>query len=697
MNRCIAGLVFLAVFLPAYGMAQDVKEPVHKMDGVVVTSTNKTKAINTPASLSIITGTELEEMGAKNVIEALGKIPGVVDSSAKRGTVVIRGNKSSMAGGPVILIDGIPQKIGDSRYSEFDFIPVTQIERIEVLRSAGIAYGPGAARGVINIITKKAGEEGIHGDVSASYGSWDTHDETASLHGRQNKYDYQLNVGNHHTDGYEQEEENRLSVLAKLGYQLSDQTRIGVWVNHMDYDIDTAYGFLKYQWQLENYRRDIHFPKSETDSDLIWHTEKEQENSIVALELSHKDEKKFIDSTLSWTGYDETDKSLAYLFDKPSSVYHTDSEQDAYTVSISGGYHFNFGATSYTPSIGLNYESIDNDVSRIYPFNPGKNTDVYNFDLQEKTYGIFWDNDFLFQEKWGFKIGGRLDRTEVELQDKVPNMVDEDRTMFSYFVAPSYHLTDKANLYVSAGRNYWFPTPRYYAWAVEDGGTFNPPEDLEPEEVLTYEIGYKHMLNKAFNMNATLYFSEYKDKFGSVYEGNTSRGRGNIGDAEAKGIELEADGRVCSFFGYRLAGTYQDIEWTSGTVSSKLHPSNTTDKHTNISGKQIYWVPEFSGLVGLDFFPLEGLKFSMDINYMGERYVDYLNRIKYPAKTTVDARISYAWNQWKFWMLGKNIFDEELEYVSNTAGTLTGADGEPKNAYYVQDGAYFEAGLSYSF
>ncbi|MCD4744056.1 MAG: TonB-dependent receptor plug domain-containing protein, partial [Desulfobacteraceae bacterium] len=267
MNRSVRILIFLIVFLPAYGIAQ---ENVHKMDEIVITATNKAKAIDTPASLSIITGEELEEMGVKNVVEALAKIPGVVDSSSKSRTVVIRGNKSAMAGGPVILIDGIPQKNGDYRYSEFNFIPVTQIERIEVLRSAGIAYGPGAARGVINIITKKSKEEGFHGNVSTSYGSWGTHDEDASIYGRKGKYDYLFNVGNYHTDGYEEEEENRLSVLTKFGYNLSDQTRIGVWFNHIDYDTDTAEGLSKKQWQLDHYRRKIHFPKSATDADLIW-------------------------------------------------------------------------------------------------------------------------------------------------------------------------------------------------------------------------------------------------------------------------------------------------------------------------------------------------------------------------------------------------------------------------------------------
>jgi len=695
-----SGLVVIIAMLciyPVMVFAGQNVENVHKLDDIVVTSTQKTRAVDTPASLSIITGEELRDMGAKNIVEALSKIPGVTDSSSKSQSVVIRGNKSAMAGGPVLLIDGVPLKMGDSRYSEFDFIPVNQIERIEVLRSAGIAYGPGAARGVINVITKKSTQDGFHGDVSASYGSWGTHDENVSLSGMKNKFDFLVDAENYHTDGYEEEEENRKSVLGRIGYNLSDQTRIGLRINHVDYDNMTVEGLKKYKWQLDNYRRSIHFPKSETDSDLLWHNEKDEENTTAALEFSHKDNNLFFDGSLSWATYEKDFRRTYAIYDSPESVYHENSDQDTYVLTMSGGYHLNFGSVSYTPSVGINFEDIDNTVSRIYPYNPSKNTDKYNFDLQEKTYGIFWDNELMFNENWGLNLGARFDRTQVEFQDKVPNIVDESHDMISYAVAPSYHFNEKAMVYASVGRNYWFPTPRYYAWAVEKGGTHNPVEDLEPEEVLTYELGYKHMFNNMFNINATIYFSDYKDKFGTVRdESDSSCGQGNIGDAEAKGIELEVDGKLNRYFGYRLAAAYQDIEWTSGTALAYIHPTNTRDYTADISGKQIYWVPKFTGLVGLDFYPMDNLKISLDMNYMGERYVDYLNQIEYPDKTTFDARVAYTWHQWKFWLLGKNIFDEDLEYVSNSSGKLN-SDGDPNNAYYVQNGAYVEAGISYHF
>ena len=607
--------------------------------------------------------------------------------------------ESSMAGGPVILIDGVPQKIGDYRYDQFGFIPVSQVERIEVLRSAGIVYGPGTARGVINVITKKGKKDKpINFDISSTYGSWNTHNEYAGLSGKMNQWDYFVNVANYSTDGYEEEKQNRTSGLLKLGCNLSEQTRLGISGNILKNEQDTAYGFWKYDYQLKNYRRNIHFPKSETDSNLVWHNEKDQDVSSYALEFSHKGLELFMDSVLSYTNYKETTTDNHDLFTSTSTSRGEidDKGQNTYTFTVSGGYNFEFGDVSYTPTVGLNVEDIEFSQRRTYPLDPTRSTAKYDFDIDEQQCGLFWDNDFLFWKKWGLKIGGRADAVDLKFKDKVPNKVDVDKTMYSWSVAPSCHFNDKANVYISAGKNYWFPTPRYYAWAAEKGGELNRPENLKPEESLTYELGYKHMVHKAFNIALTGFFTEYKDKFASYYEGSTWKGMKNIGEAEIKGIELEVDGRVFPWLGYRFSGTYFNAEWTKGEMRVYDHPSNTRVLK-NIEGYDIIHIPKYTYVTGLDFYPLKGLKYSMDINYIGSYSVDYLNRIKYPSKTTVDVNISYSLKNWKFWLLGKNIFDEEIENIQNSTGQLTAANGEPENAYYVQDGAYFEVGVSYHF
>jgi iron complex outermembrane receptor protein len=700
---------FFAVFFCGYllvlssvnmALAQNGDEKIYKLEEVVVTATRRMKMLDTPMSISIITAGELEEMGAKNIAESLKKLPGVADVSGKDDAIAIRGTQGSMAGGPVILIDGVPQKIGDYRFDHFGFIPVYQVERIEVLRSAGIAYGPGSARGVINVITRKGKKDKpINFDISGSYGSWNTHNECAGLSGKVNQWDYFFNAANYSTDGYEEEEQDRQSVFLKLGNNLSEQARIGVRGNFITNEHQSAYGLWKKKWQMEHYRRNINFPKSEADPRLVWHSEKDQDVSSYALEFSHKDVELFMDSVLSYTNYKETyiDKHDLFTSTSTSRGEIDNKDQDTYTFTGSGGCNFEFGGVSYTPSIGLNVEDIEFSQRRTYLLDPTKSTAAYDFDICERQYGLFWDNDLLFGENWGLKIGGRVDKACITFEDRVPNKVDQDETMYGWSVAPSYHFSGRANVYISVGRNFWFPTPRYYAWTAGSGGDLNRPEDLKPEESLTYELGYKHLAHKAFNVVLTGFFIEYKDKFASCYDTTgTWRGMKNIGEAELKGLELEADGQLFSWFGYRLAGTYIDAEWTSGRMQVYEHPSNKKVM-SDLDGYDIHGIPNYTYVVGLDFYPGEGFKCSFDMNWTGPYYVDYLNRIEYGAKTTMDANISYRIKNWRFWVLGKNIFDVKIERVSNAAGKLTKANSEYDNAYYVQDGRYIEAGVSCHF
>ena len=342
MKKLLVVFVILAVlFLPGLSKAQE-EEEIYKMEEVVVTATHKMKMLDTPASISIIMAKELEEMGAKNIAEALVKIPGVIDRTFRNGALAIRGTQSSMAGGPVILIDGVPQKVGDLRYNHFNFIPVSQVERIEVLRSAGIAYGPGSARGVINIITKKGKKDKFIGEARTSYGSWDTSDSYASVSGRMDKWDYLINAGYFMTDGYEDEETQKSSALLKAGYNLSDNTRIGMRGNFIDNFQESSYDMNKYRWQMEYFRREKHFPKGEIDDTLIWHTEKDQNVNTLALDFSHDSTIDFLNSTASWTDYEEDYKDLHQKFTKPKKVHYDDKDQDTYTFTLSGGYNFDF-------------------------------------------------------------------------------------------------------------------------------------------------------------------------------------------------------------------------------------------------------------------------------------------------------------------------------------------------------------------
>lgn len=47
-----------------------------------------------------------------------------------------------------------------------------------------------------------------------------------------------------------------------------------------------------------------------------------------------------------------------------------DRIQDTYAASLSGGYHLDFGALEYTPSVGLTIEDIDFSQRKYFPSIP---------------------------------------------------------------------------------------------------------------------------------------------------------------------------------------------------------------------------------------------------------------------------------------------------------------------------------------
>ena len=145
---------------------------------IVVTASGFEQRINqAPASISVIPRAEIEEVRAVSLAEILNNVEGVDTGAAvgKTGgqTINIRGMGSDYT---LILIDGRRQNTAGSvtpngfgETSNSFLPPVSAIERVEVVRGpVSTLYGSDAMGGVVNIITRKIGDE-WHGSASAHY------------------------------------------------------------------------------------------------------------------------------------------------------------------------------------------------------------------------------------------------------------------------------------------------------------------------------------------------------------------------------------------------------------------------------------------------------------------------------------------------------------------------------------------------
>ena len=103
---------------------------------------------------------QLQNAETANLQEALAAVTGVTVFASSPGgnainpfsnsEIVMRGVTS----GTLVLVNGVPLNL-NNRYDLND-IPVSDVERIEVIKSGGsVLYGSEATGGIINIITKK--------------------------------------------------------------------------------------------------------------------------------------------------------------------------------------------------------------------------------------------------------------------------------------------------------------------------------------------------------------------------------------------------------------------------------------------------------------------------------------------------------------------------------------------------------------
>ena len=161
------------------GALTAVSAPITTNAPIVVTASRANRtAVEMPANVTVITADALRDSGALNVVSALETLGGVYfrhnSDNPGQAEVSMRGFSQNSSGRVLVLVDG--QRLNTADMANLDWlrIPVTAVDRIEVLRGGQTAlYGDYAVAGVINIITHQPSDKPST-TVSATVGSDNT-------------------------------------------------------------------------------------------------------------------------------------------------------------------------------------------------------------------------------------------------------------------------------------------------------------------------------------------------------------------------------------------------------------------------------------------------------------------------------------------------------------------------------------------
>ncbi len=182
-----SALLFAA---PLTALALDEDEALMMMDEEMISiATGGLQPLSrAPAVATVITARDIEAMGARNLDEVLESVPGlhVSRSSLYLNPIYsIRGIRTDTNPHVLVLVNGIPlTQLYQGNRGSRSTLPIEDVARVEVIRGPGSAvYGADAFSGVINVITKGAGD--IDGtEVLGEIASFGTR-RAALLHGQQ--------------------------------------------------------------------------------------------------------------------------------------------------------------------------------------------------------------------------------------------------------------------------------------------------------------------------------------------------------------------------------------------------------------------------------------------------------------------------------------------------------------------------------
>jgi len=241
MNRKIMAASLAVLSLSGGAFCVEASDmPVYTLDGIVVTASRvPEKKIDSNADVSVVTAKEIEEKHYDDVSEAIRHVPGVTISNQGASSQVGMSNQIYINGSKnvVVLVDGMRRNTNGNSLSTADIgdmVNMDSIDHIEVLKgSASTLYGSDAQGGVINIITKRAKNDGVRTTLRTSFGNESR--EKYSLHneGREENVFWNVDAGKElqgkYKDGWGRRVINHLNAEhynVKLGYDLGNDSDV---------------------------------------------------------------------------------------------------------------------------------------------------------------------------------------------------------------------------------------------------------------------------------------------------------------------------------------------------------------------------------------------------------------------------------------------------------------------------------------
>ena len=628
------------------------------------------RAETDPGSLAVLDNAEIADTLADHPAEILNKLPGVniQMNSGQEHLIAIRSPVLTGGAGQgsfLIMENGVPVRSPAFGNVNSLFEPHHEVaSAIEVVRGPGSAkYGSNAVHGLVNVILP---DVGAGSETVASYGTLGRWRSDVTLDQGEHwlaAVSIQKDTGWRDNTGMDQQ---KLTVVGDWALGGWDTTG---WLTASNLNQETA-GFI----QGADAYKDEDIAKSNPNPEAYRDAWSARAGARLSRELGG--------GTLTLTPYAHTQAMIFAQHFLPNGGVEKNG-------STGGGVMARFQrevSEAVTWRVGADVDVASGWLKEIQPepfgffpgdarFPQGKH---YDYTVDTLTGALWGELDYALTDDMRLLAGLRAETHEYDYStDVAPGIngrfnVPADRTDNFDLLTPKlgliWSVADATDLYANYARGERAPqaSDLYRLQSLQVAG------EVEEETLDSFEIGARgSALDGRLVYDVAAYWMEKENFFFRDSDGlNVPNG-----STEHPGVEASAALELTTAFSVSGSASWSDQTYTFDRITS-------SGTETIRDGNEIDTAPEWLANVSLDWQATEAIKLSLNVDHVGEYFVDPANTTIYPGHTVLGARGAWVFAEGtEVFLIVRNLTDERYADRADLAfGNDRYFPGEPINA-----------------
>ena len=604
----------------------------------------------TPGAVTLLDTQTLNERNVVSIGDMLRYVPGIWTATGATGDATFLSSRGSNldatnfdGNGVKLMIDGLPVTAADGNNHNSFIDPMAARYAVIARGANALTYGASTLGGAIDFISPTA--RNTNNQISLSGGSHGTVQSRITGGVVAGDKDALVTVEQRSYDGYrEHQEQQRGSVYANTGWQISDTVENRFYFFYTDNDQELAGSLTRAQFDEDPYQAG---ENNERGNFL---------KNVETWRVANRTRWQLSDTSNLVVGVSFEDQSLYHpIVENPFFSLLIDNDQTTFGTTV----RFDKQMGNHDLLLGLNYGQTWVKGGNYTHSGGIRDALTTKVDNKADNLEIFAMDRWHFAERWTLVYGaqavtGSREVDNVNVSSGAQRNPNDTYESFNPRLGVIYQVADRSELFANVSKLYEAPT----LYELEDEVQANN-DTLDAMQGVVGEVGTRGVApfgqDNEWNWEVAVYYAQIEDEILSVEK------PGAPGTSQVTNVEDTIHAGVEALFGASFA--LGDGEHRIEPLLSLTYNDFTFDNDPVYGDNQLPVAPEFFIKGEVMYRHANGFFAGPTFDIVDDRFADFENSYEVDGYELVGLRTGVTRDTWEVYLEGRNLTDEA--YVAN--------------------------------